>query len=439
MKTLKRFFWPALAALVLVGGAGIVLAVQGWEEEGGRAGVPTTRVARGALKLDVHATGELRAGRSVSLVTPQATTSLRIVQLAAAGSTVKSGDVVVEFDPSEQQYALEQERSQLLEAEQGIVKMKADAAVQVAADKVALLTARYDVRRAELDSLANDLIGHVEAKKRELTLEEAKRRLAQLEEDVKSRAVTSQASLAVVLEKRNKARLAMDRAQATIDSLVIRAPIGGLVVVKENRDAIGGFYFGQAIPEYRAGDTAGPGRPIADVLEAGQMQIRARVNENDRANLSVGQSASIRVDALPGQTFAGRIASLGALASRASFFDSSQGGRQFDAFFQIDGRDARLRPGSSVRIVVAGKPVDNALQVPRQAVFVKKGKTVVYVRAGDRFEAREVKVAHRTESRVAIDGVDEGIEVALIDPEATPGPAQRAPQPGPVGAAGGAR
>jgi multidrug resistance efflux pump len=413
--------------------------VQGWEEKGDRAGVPTTRVARGALKLDVHAMGELRAGRSVSLVTPQSTTSLRIVRLAGAGSAVKTGDVIVEFDPSEQQYALEQERSELLEAEQGIVKMKADAAVQAAADKVALLTARYDVRRAELDSLANDLIGHVEAKKRELTLEEAKRRLVQLEEDVKSRAATSQASLAVVLEKRNKARLAMERATATIDSLVIRAPIDGLVVIKENRDAAGGFFFGQTLPEYRAGDTASPGRPIADVLEAGEMQIRARVNENDRANLSVGQRASIRVDALPGQTFAGRIASLGALASRASFFDSSQGGRQFDAFFQIDGRDARLRPGSSVRIVVAGKPVDNALQVPRQAVFVKKGKTVVYVRAGDRFEPREVKVAHRTESRVAIDGVDEGVEVALIDPEATPGPAQRAPQPGPVRAGGGAR
>ena len=53
----------------------------------------------------------------------------------------------------------------------------------------------------------------MEAQKNVLSLEEAKRRLAQLEEDVKSRAATNQASLAVVQEKRNKAMIGMQRAQ----------------------------------------------------------------------------------------------------------------------------------------------------------------------------------------------------------------------------------
>jgi HlyD family secretion protein len=425
---LTRLVWPALVILIVAGGAGIVFAVRSWES-GRPEGVPTTRVTRGDLKLDVYATGELRASRAVSLVAPPISGgSLRIVQIVATGTRVKAGEVVVEFDPAEQQHAFEQSRSELEEAEQEIVKLKADADVKVAEDKVALLTARYDVRRGELDVAAGDLISAVEAKKRALTLEEARRRLAQLEEDVKSRSVTSAAGLAALQEKRNKARIAMESAKSTIDTLVMRAPMDGLVALRSNPDASGGFGFpGMVLPDFRVGDIVGPGRTLAEVLEAGQMQIRARVSENDRANLSVDQRASIRVEAAPGRVFNGRIVSLGALATRGNFWWESTSGRQFDVFFQIADADARLRPGASARIVVAGRAVENTLQIPRQAVFAKEGKTLVYVRDRDRFAPREVKISHRSENRVAVEGLVEGSEVALVDPEA------------PAAAAGGAR
>ena len=55
---------------------------------------------------------------------------------------------------------------------------------------------------------------------------------------------------------------------------------------------------------------------------------------------------------------------------------------------------------------------------PRQAVFEKKGNNNVLVRVGDRFEEREVNVVQPSESRIAIDGLTEGIEIALVDPTA---------------------
>ena len=53
---------------------------------------------------------------------------------------------------------------------------------------------------------------------------------------------------------------------------------------------------------------------------------------------------------------------------------------------------------------IEGKEIPDALHVPRQAVFDKNGKNHVFVKVGDRFEQREVKVVQRTESRVAIAG-----------------------------------
>ena len=76
--------------------------------------------------------------------------------------------------------------------------------------------------------------------------------------------------------------------------------------------------------------------------------------------------------------------------------------------------------------------------MPRQAVFDKNGKNHVFVKAGERFEQREVKVEQRTESRVAISGLPEGTEIALVDPTARTAAATPSTAPA-VPAGGGPR
>jgi hypothetical protein len=64
-----------------------------------------------------------------------------------------------------------------------------------------------------------------------------------------------------------------------------------------------------------------------------------------------------------------------------------------------------------------GDQVKDALFLPRHALFDKEGKPIVYVKVGNKFEPREVKIARRTEARVIVDGLSEGTEVALVNPE----------------------
>jgi HlyD family secretion protein len=411
----RRLVWPIVIVAVIAAGAAIAVALPSLPDRGSM--VPTARVSKGPLKLTVNATGELRAGRSMTLVAPPVGGMLRAVNLLPTGASVKTGDIVIEFDPADQQFALNQAKTEVAEADQEIAKMKADAAAQSAQDEVALLTARFEVRRAELDAKGNEFVGTIDAQKNLLSLEEAKRRLAQLEDDVKSRVATSQASLAVALEKKNKATLAVQRAQSVIDSLQLKAPMDGIVMVKDNRDAAGNMMmWGMALPEYRAGDSVWPGRPVADVIEGGRMELRGKVDENDRANLSEGQPARVEIDALPEQTFKARVGALSAQAKRADWMDTSVVGRQFDISFQFDQVDPRMRAGASARVTIDGREIPDALTVPRQAIFRKNGKTHVYVKTGDRFEEREVRVVQRTESRAALEGLAEGTEVALIDP-----------------------
>jgi hypothetical protein len=129
---------------------------------------------------------------------------------------------------------------------------------------------------------------------------------------------------------------------------------------------------------------------------------------------------------------------LSGLASRANFFESSGVTRLFDVSLQFEQPDPRLKAGVSARVTLEGKEVPDALHVPRQAVFDKNGKNHVFVKTGDRFEQREVKVEQRTESRVALSGVAEGSEIALVDPTARPGTPAPSTAPA-VPAAGAAR
>ncbi len=433
--TLKRGLYGIAAVAVT---AGLVVAgMMAMPGPVAARGVPTSRVIGGSLRLDVRTIGELRPGRIVSLAAPPAGSALRIVRIAETGSAVRAGEVVVEFDPAEQHYVVEQAESELAEAEQQIVRMRADLEAQLAQSQVDVLTARFDVRRAELDiKVPPRLITGIDAKKRQLAVEETTRRLAQIEHDAESRATTGRAALAVVEERRNRSRLAAARARQIIDSLEVRAPVDGLVVVRDNRDAMGGMYFpGISMPEYRAGDSVSSGRPVLDISATGDMEIRVKVNEQERSNIASGQAARVQADGLSGRPFDARVSTIAGIASRSN--ENAGPLRQFDVSLRLGQAIDGLRAGTTVRVVITGSELKGVLTIPRQAIFQRNGKQVVYVRAGDRFEPREVKPTHVSESRIAVDGLAEGTEVALVNPDAaaSAGASSSAPLP----SAGGSR
>src|SRR5260221_14652626 len=119
-----------------------------------------------------------------------------------------------------------------------------------------------------------------------MLLEEAKHRLTQTETDAKMHGETSHASAGVSREKRNKASLAVQVAERNIEMLRIRAPFDGFVTLRQNFQAFGGIYFGGAMPEYRVGDAAFSGQPIADVIDTARVEVTAKLSEQDRANVA---------------------------------------------------------------------------------------------------------------------------------------------------------
>jgi cobalt-zinc-cadmium efflux system membrane fusion protein len=235
----------------------------------------------------------------------------------------------------------------------------------------------------------------------------------------------------VLREKRSKAQVAVSVAQRNIDNLRVRAPFDGFVSVRQNMMALGGVFFqGAVMPEFRPGDSAFPGTIIADLIDTSRVEVTAKLPEHDRANVQPGQKVDIVVHASPDLQLHGTVRSISSVASRQMF--DSGGTRRFDIAFEIQGGAARVRPGVSAAVTIAGPVFDDALHVPRAAIFEVTGQPTVYVRTAAGFEPQTVKVRVRTDTVAVIDGLDQTAEVALVNPLTTAGGAKRAAPAAPV-------
>lgn len=412
MKRWRMIAWGMLAA-VLVGVVGLMAATRRNNLKITDDDIPFAVVKRGDLDIKVYTTGELKANHSVTLSAPPiGGGSLQITKLLHTGTPVKKGDVVIEFDPSEQIYKLEQSRSELLQSEQDIIKAKDDAAVQNSQDKVALLKAGFDVRRAQLEVQKNELVSTIDAQKNQLALDQAKRALTELEHDIQSHSITGKTGIDLAREKWNKAKLSMDQAQQNIQKIRVVSPIDGLVAIQKN---VGDFAFsGMSFPDFHEGDQAQPGSAIAQVIDSRDMELSAKVSESDRASIVIGQPAKIQFDALPERVFHGLLKSAGGMVQRNFFWDDV--GSKYDVSIQLTDPDPRLVPGLTAQILLLGNKEQNTLFIPRVALFQKEGAPTVFLKRGGAFKELPVKVQLETESRAAIQGLKEGDEVALIDP-----------------------
>src|SRR5207245_6124403 len=261
------------------------------------------------------------------------------------------------------------------------------------------------------------LVSATKAEQNILSLDEAKQRLAQLEADVTTHGETTRASADGLREKRNKAQLSVQVAERNIESLRVRAPFDGFITVRMNLGAFGGIWFPGMMPDFRVGDAAFAGQPIADVIDASQVEVTAKLSEQDRANVAPGQTAEVAVDALPDATLRGTVRTVSGVASRGIF---DAGTRMFDIAFNITGNPT-VRPGVSAAIAIAGQAYDNVLYIPRTAVFDISGKPTVYIRVGGGFDAHEVRVRAWTDSLAVVENIEPSAEVALVNPNSPSG------------------
>jgi putative ABC transport system ATP-binding protein len=172
------------------------------------------------------------------------------------------------------------------------------------------------------------------------------------------------------------------------------------------------------------------GTEVLTIADLSSMVINAHVNQADVTRLRHGMDVEVAVDAIPGLEVGGQVERI---APQATVKNNIKG---YATRIALKNVDPRIQPGMTASVSIPVSGAENVLTLPLAAVFSEQGEHYVYIRNGDQFERRTVKIGVSDFFRTEIQsGVTEGETVALEQPAGlgprTPGsgPGMMAQQP----------
>jgi multidrug efflux pump subunit AcrA (membrane-fusion protein) len=189
--------------------------------------------------------------------------------------------------------------------------------------------------------------------------------------------------------QREQARGRHDAAQAQLGYSRITSPIDGVVT---------------DLPYY-AGEMPQSGQPIVTVMDVTKIIARTHVSQADAAELKVGDDANL---------IGPKGAPISAKVIQVSpALDATN--TTVEVWVQADNADGKLRPGTSMKVEMIAKTVNDALVIPQKAVLTSpSGGTFAMVIDNDnKPHLRKIQVGIRDAGMVQInDGLTSGQRVA---------------------------
>lgn len=382
--------------------------------------LPTTKVKRGRVVISVSARGQLQGGNSESIEVPMTgVDNTGITYLREPGELVKEGDVVAQFDTTQQEFNLREAESDLAEAEQQVIQAKATSRASDEENSYALLAARSAVTLAELDVRGNPVAAAIKARQNDIALEAATGRLSQAEQNLGNKNANLTASVAIQEANLNKAKVQADMARKIIESMTVKAKTSGYISIEPNTN-VNMWFTGMTFNPLQIGDTVYSGQAVSQIPDLKNWEVSARVGELDRGHLGVGQKVTISVVALPGKSFAGHVKNLGGTSGPP--WD-----RRFECRITLDEPAADMRPGMTSNMTITAESLEDVVWIPSQALYESDGKAFVYLRTQQGFMPHDVALVNRSESQAVIKGLNEGDVVAMSNPEQRNKPASGPP------------
>lgn len=268
--------------------------------------------------------------------------------------------------------ATEIDRAQLL-FDKGIAAKRQldDAKTALAVDESALESAKQQAALVREGTRPEDL------KSAGLRVKTAKAALAQAERgSLQVTAKQQEAQAASVSIEQKRADLAAAAATAGLSEL--RSPIAGVVTKRS----------------MNPGDMADTTVPVVEICDAKALDISANIPAEDGMKIRPGMPVRVTATTAPGQSFAGRVVSLGEVDPQTGLLAVR---------ITVNNPDGVLKVGAfaSADIIVHSNP--KAVVVPKSAVVNREDKSVVFVVTDGKAYLRQVT-----------EGSEQGSDVEII-------------------------
>jgi HlyD family secretion protein len=268
--------------------------------------------------------------------------TLTIVKLTPAGTVVKRGDLLVEFDRQAQLRDFIDKQAANSDLANKVVAAQETEDATRAKDETELKEAEDNLSKAELEIQKVEILSRIDTEKAQENLEEAKATLAQLKQTFDLKRKAAQASIRILQIQLDRNRETMAHAEANAALLQVHSPIDGIVVLNT-------IWKQGNMGEVQEGDQIRPGVSFMQVVDPSRMEVLVPVNQQDLLSLKIGQSTSVHLDAYPALLFSGQLETIDPIGRSGDFSGKV---RTFAAVFSIIGHDPRLMPDLSAAVDV---------------------------------------------------------------------------------------
>ncbi len=336
--------WMILAAAV------VVLGIIAFVFVGTRTKTSAVRTSAASASSNptqvLRLKGTTEAVQSRAILAPllagQSVPTLTIIHLTAAGTRVKQGDLLVEFDRQAQMRDFVDKQADYAKLVDQVAEEQAKENAARAKDETELKTAEDNLRKAELEMQKEEIVSRIDAEKNQENLDEAKATFEQLRETFDLKRKAALAAIRILEIQRDRTQQTMLHARSNADLMQIRSPLDGVVVLNT-------IWKEGTMGEVQEGDQVRPGVPFMQVVNPATMQVRVLANQQDFPSLQVGQTAKVRLDAYPDLVFPAKLDQLAPIGEGGDFSSKL---RSFVVIVSISGNDPKLMPDLSAAVDV---------------------------------------------------------------------------------------
>jgi len=142
--------------------------------------------------------------------------------------------------------------------------------------------------------------------------------------------------------------------------------------------------------------TFGGGTVLMKLADLSRMIVKAKINEVNIPRVAVNQDVDIRLDALPGQLFKGRVTAIAAQGVKEENIVT------YDVTIAIINADSTLKPMLTANVDIVTKRLEDVLTIPLEVLQVKHGDDIVEILANGTRKNQKVRVAFRTDTQAVI-------------------------------------
>lgn len=336
----RGWLWVAGGALLTLLLVSIILRVR----HAGPSHLSVSVPANSTHVLRLKGTTEAVETRAIlaPLLAGQQIGTLTIVHLVPAGTKVKRGEFLVEFDRQAQMRDIVDKQAEYQKLVDQVAGEEAKEIAARAKDETELKAAEDNLRKAELEVQKAEIVSKIDAEKNDENLEEAKATYDQLRETFDLKRKAAQAAIRTLEIQRDRTQQTLEHAKANSEQMQIHSPIDGVVVLNT-------IWKQGTMGEVQEGDQVRPGVPFMQVVNPASMQVRVPANQQDFPSLQLDQTARIHLDAYPEMVFQGKIDQISPIGEGGDFSSTL---KNFMVVVSIQGNDPKLMPDLSAAVDV---------------------------------------------------------------------------------------